>query len=134
MSKLLGRGAQASVYVASESNDSPAAANSENTAQLLPQKFALKVFSQWAKPEELQQEATVLEKLSGNPHILQMHGFLESRAKVQIPRSLPEHDNDTFAQWRRGTTTKEKLSVLALELCKHGDFFSYVEKYGAIKD
>jgi len=63
-----------------------------------------------------------------------MHGVALKNSTVQIPRSLPQYPGDLFAKWRQGNETKTARFAMALELCKHGDFFEFVSKVGRVSD
>ena len=69
------------------------------------------------REEEIRREIHVHKQLAGHPNIVTMYKHTFKNATLKVPRSLPMHDNDMFATWRKGCETSTNQSVMALEHC-----------------
>ena len=56
-----------------------------------------------------------------------------NQGQVEIPNCLPLDEEDSFAQNRTGVTVYKDASYITMELMKHGDFFSFIQKRNGLK-
>ena len=109
VSKKLGDGAQAKVYKAHYEDDK------------VVNSFAVKLFNEGSlgnrngAPEK---EFAILKQLDGHANVIKAHEFVRGNGTVQIPRSIPRDEFDTFSSYRQGIDTEEKASYMSMELCK----------------
>ena len=100
------------------------------------QTIALKLFKTGTYDHHniAKREFDILHRVKDHPNIVEVYDFVQGNGQVEVPNCLPREIEDTFAQYRTGSTIEKDATYFTMELTKNGDFFDVIKATGGLKN